>query len=132
MGQVSYVIMWSDDMDRAYRAGRNLSHSSITSSGQLSPLGPRPYFVLIEGALRDEGTSYHYLPPSDYATADPELYERAYHAVAATERSGWPVISAGMGNPSNSNTVGAMSAKRPPFRSWQSSKPGSTTIRGTS
>ena len=35
---------------------------SITSSGQLVELGPPPYFILIDKALRDEGTSYHYLP----------------------------------------------------------------------
>ena len=34
---------------------------SITSSGQVTTLGPPPYFILIERALRDEGTSYHYL-----------------------------------------------------------------------
>jgi uridine phosphorylase len=40
---------------------------SMTSSGQLDPIGPTPYFVLIERALRDEGTSYHYLPPGEYS-----------------------------------------------------------------
>jgi uridine phosphorylase len=46
---------------------------SITSSGQITPLGPPPYFILIDKALRDEGTSYHYLPPSDWSEADQEL-----------------------------------------------------------
>ena len=47
---------------------------SITSSGQVTTLGPPPYFILIERALRDEGTSYHYLPSdSEYAEADPGL-----------------------------------------------------------
>src|SRR6202046_1629022 len=47
---------------------------SITSSGQVTTLGPPPYFILIERALRDEGTSYHYLPSdSEYAEADPAL-----------------------------------------------------------
>ncbi len=40
---------------------------SVTSSGQLAELRPPPYFVLIERALRDEGTSYHYLPPSEFS-----------------------------------------------------------------
>ncbi len=35
---------------------------SITSSGQIADLGAPPYVVLIERALRDEGTSGHYLP----------------------------------------------------------------------
>ena len=46
---------------------------SITSSGQITPLRPPPYFILIEAALRDEGTSYHYLPASEFAQAPAEL-----------------------------------------------------------
>jgi uridine phosphorylase len=47
---------------------------SVTSSGLISPLGrTTPYFVLIEKALRDEGASHHYLPPSDYAHLDEQL-----------------------------------------------------------
>lgn len=48
---------------------------SMTSSGQLVDLRPTPYFILIERSLRDEGTSYHYLPPSEFSTADGELLE---------------------------------------------------------
>ena len=40
---------------------------SVTSSGQIVPVEEPPCFVLIERALRDEGTSYHYLAPSDYS-----------------------------------------------------------------
>lgn len=46
---------------------------SITSSGQITALRPPPYFILIDRALRDEGTSYHYLPVQDYANANPDL-----------------------------------------------------------
>ena len=46
------------------------------------PVGPTPYFVLIDRALRDEGTSYHYLPPGDFAPADPNLLDRAMGALA--------------------------------------------------
>jgi uridine phosphorylase len=49
---------------------------SMTSAGQLTPRGKPPYFVLIERALRDEGTSYHYLPPADFSEADSQLLER--------------------------------------------------------
>lgn len=49
---------------------------SITSSGQIDPARAPPYFVLIERALRDEGTSYHYLPPSVWSTAPAELLDR--------------------------------------------------------
>jgi len=50
---------------------------SITSSGQLKPIAATPYYVLVERALRDEGTSYHYQPPADFAEADPKLIARA-------------------------------------------------------
>lgn len=46
---------------------------SITSAGQIVPVGQPPYFVLIERALRDEGTSHHYLPPAPYSTLRPAL-----------------------------------------------------------
>ena len=46
---------------------------SLTSAGQITPAGPTPYFVIIDRALRDEGTSYHYPPPSEYSDADPRL-----------------------------------------------------------
>ena len=46
---------------------------SVTSSGQILPTAAPPFFMLITHALRDEGTSYHYLPPADYAQLAPEL-----------------------------------------------------------
>jgi uridine phosphorylase len=46
---------------------------SVTSSGQIVPIRPPPYFIIIERALRDEGTSYHYMAASDYAHADAGL-----------------------------------------------------------
>jgi len=46
---------------------------NIASAGQITDVGPPPYYILIERALRDEGTSYHYLPPSTYAEANPAL-----------------------------------------------------------
>lgn len=52
---------------------------SVTSAGQITAMGPPPYVVLIEKALRDEGTSYHYLPPSRYSRLRPDLL-RPIHA----------------------------------------------------
>lgn len=52
---------------------------SITSSGQITAQGPTPYFVLITQALRDEGTSYHYLPAADYVALQPKLNELFTH-----------------------------------------------------
>src|SRR5262249_51645352 len=46
---------------------------SVTSAGQLVPRRPPPYFVLIDRALRDEGTSYHYLPSATFSAASPDL-----------------------------------------------------------
>lgn len=55
---------------------------SVTSAGQLVALGDTPYFVLIDRALRDEGTSYHYLPPAPFADADPSLADAVMAALA--------------------------------------------------
>ena len=49
---------------------------SVTSAGQISPVGPTPCFVLIERALRDEGTSVHYLPPSRWSRLDDKTLAR--------------------------------------------------------
>lgn len=46
---------------------------SITSAGQLVFVDHPPYVVLIEKALRDEGTSYHYLPPAPFSLLHPQL-----------------------------------------------------------
>lgn len=56
---------------------------SITSAGQLVELRAPPYFVLIERALRDEGTSYHYLPPAEFSRVDPELLRAMEGAFAS-------------------------------------------------
>jgi uridine phosphorylase len=54
---------------------------SVTSAGQLAALATPPYFVLITRAIRDEGTSYHYLPPDDEARLGVDL-ERALAELA--------------------------------------------------
>lgn len=46
---------------------------SITSAGAITPLGDPPYFVLIERAWRDEGTSLHYTPPSEWSELNHQL-----------------------------------------------------------
>jgi uridine phosphorylase len=55
---------------------------NLTSAGQITDVGPPPYYILVARALRDEGTSYHYLPPADYAAAEPALLARAAAALA--------------------------------------------------
>jgi len=46
---------------------------SVTSAGQIVAVAEPPYFLLIEKALRDEGTSYHYLAPGDFSHLGPGL-----------------------------------------------------------
>jgi len=46
---------------------------SVTSAGRVLPIGDPPYFVLIERAWGDEGTSLHYLPASEWSHLRPEL-----------------------------------------------------------
>lgn len=48
---------------------------SVTSSGMITSLGDPPYFVIINRALRDEGTSLHYLPPGDWSAAPGRLLD---------------------------------------------------------
>jgi uridine phosphorylase len=62
---------------------------SIASAGAIADYLPRPSYVLIEQALRDEGTSYHYLPSAPYAFADAGLFAKALKATAAL---GLPVM----------------------------------------
>jgi len=54
---------------------------SVTSAGQIAPVQAPPYFIIIDRALRDEGTSYHYLPPSEYSEADAQLTRLAQEAL---------------------------------------------------
>jgi uridine phosphorylase len=58
---------------------------SMTSAGQIAPPPEHdrepPYFVVIDRALRDEGTSYHYLPASEFAEADGSLVALAMGAL---------------------------------------------------
>ena len=54
---------------------------SVTSAGQIVSAGPTPYFVIIDRALRDEGTSYHYAAASEYSEADAALVASADNAL---------------------------------------------------
>jgi hypothetical protein len=50
---------------------------SINSAGQISAVVELPCFVLIEKALRDEGTSLHYQPPGRWSRLDDRLSARS-------------------------------------------------------
>jgi len=61
----SFAVLVAEEM---FASGCELL-ISVTSSGQITPAQEPPYFVLIDRALRDEGTSYHYLPPAEWSHA---------------------------------------------------------------
>ncbi len=67
---------------------------SVTSAGQVTPVARPPYFVLIQRALRDEGTSYHYKAPSLYSELRPELLQMLRgafekHSVPVAHGTAW-------------------------------------------
>jgi uridine phosphorylase len=45
----------------------------LTSAGRVSPSLPLPSYVIPTSAVRDEGTSFHYLPPADRVDAPTPL-----------------------------------------------------------
>jgi uridine phosphorylase len=58
---------------------------SMTSAGRIvQQASPPPYFLMIDRALRDEGTSYHYLPPAEFVAAEERLVEAAMKALASS------------------------------------------------
>ncbi len=64
---------------------------SMTSAGQISPTANLPLFVLIQRALRDEGTSAHYQPPTRWSHLDPQLLadlDNAFDHLAQTVLTG--------------------------------------------
>lgn len=68
----SFAVLVAEEM---FASGCELL-ISVTSSGQITPQGAPPYFIVIDRALRDEGTSYHYLPSSDWSAAPERLLSR--------------------------------------------------------
>ncbi len=55
---------------------------TISSAGLIASDARPPFFVLIDRALRDEGTSYHYQLPARWAEADPALVGAVASALA--------------------------------------------------
>ncbi len=61
----------------------------LTSAGRVSPELPLPCLVAVTSAIRDEGTSFHYLPAGkDVACPAPVVVPLLEHELAAT---GWTV-----------------------------------------
>jgi len=61
---------------------------SIGSAGLVAVDLQPPFFLLIERALRDEGTSYHYSSPAPFVEADRDVLDRVQAQLA---RAGIPV-----------------------------------------
>lgn len=57
---------------------------TISSAGFIAPDAKPPFFVVIERALRDEGTSYHYQQAARWAEAEPALTDAVVGALAGT------------------------------------------------
>jgi len=55
---------------------------SIASAGLVSDRFTPPFFLLIDRALRDEGTSHHYVSPGRYVEASPALVDAARRRMA--------------------------------------------------
>ena len=53
----------------------------LTSAGRVSPSLPVPSLVVATSAIRDEGTSYHYLPAADVVPAPAKLASNLYEAL---------------------------------------------------
>ena len=60
---------------------------SVASAGQIAASLPPPCHILIRRALRDEGTSHHYLPPSPFVDGDPDLLDMCAEAFARAGQS---------------------------------------------
>lgn len=63
---------------------------SLTSAGAVHAGAEPVPFVIVERALRDEGTSLHYLPPGTWAAAPPHLLEGMVRALHRHDR---PVVA---------------------------------------
>jgi uridine phosphorylase len=63
---------------------------SITSAGQIGAIERLPCFVLIDRALRDEGTSSHYQPPGRWSYLDEKIGARLD---GAFDHLGQPVLT---------------------------------------
>ena len=62
----------------------------LTSAGRVSPDLPLPCLVVATSAIRDEGSSYHYLPPSGEVACNSQVVPLLERELLAT---GWAVRS---------------------------------------
>lgn len=75
-----YAVLIAEQL---HAAGAHLT-IGLTSAGRIAPALPLPSIVVIDEAVRDEGTSLHYLPPSrTVATPAPLLVDDLMQHLAA-------------------------------------------------
>ena len=60
---------------------------SMTSAGQILSIKSPPYFIIIDRALRDEGTSYHYQEAANYSMVNNNLLKLSKDTLANTDNS---------------------------------------------
>ena len=65
----------------------------LTSAGRVSPELPLPCLVVATSAIRDEGTSYHYLPPSKEVVCNSQVVSVLERELITT---GWATRSEGL------------------------------------
>lgn len=53
----------------------------LTSAGRIDPALPVPSLVVATSAIRDEGTSYHYVAPAQIIAANTDLASRPYEGL---------------------------------------------------
>ncbi len=58
---------------------------SVTSAGIISKPNNSKRFALITNAIRDEGTSYHYLPPDKPSVLNNEMLQKLYPSLQQSE-----------------------------------------------
>lgn len=58
---------------------------SVTSAGIISQPNNSKRFALITNAIRDEGTSYHYLPPDKPSVLNNEMLQKLYPSLQQSE-----------------------------------------------
>lgn len=73
--------------EQLHAAGVRLT-VGLTSAGRIAPALPLPCLVVASAAIRDEGTSTHYLPPSEDVECSPGVSAHLERELPAT---GWPV-----------------------------------------
>lgn len=62
----------------------------LTSAGRVNPSLPIPSLVVATQAIRDEGTSYHYLPPGETVDAPPRIADVLAAGAGFTRDPGLP------------------------------------------